>query len=54
MANTNHSTFDNINANEKDYEVRWDEPQDPQDPKNITNGKKWLIVLIVSLCAFCL
>ncbi|EXJ91425.1 hypothetical protein A1O1_04537 [Capronia coronata CBS 617.96] len=41
---------------EKAFEVGWDGPGDPMNPKNMSGGRKWLIVMTLafgSLCVTC-
>ncbi len=38
---------------EKEYEVQWDGEKDPMNPRNLGLGRKWIIVLVVSLGSTC-
>lgn len=43
-----------VAAGEGDYEVGWvNGEQDPSNPKAFSVARKWLIVIIVSTCSFC-
>jgi len=35
------------------FEVQWDGKDDPMSPRNFNPVRKWLIVIIVSSCSFC-
>ena len=37
----------------KEYEVQWDGERDPLNPRNFSNGRKWVIVLILSAGSTC-
>ena len=37
----------------KQFEVQWDGSDDPMDPKNLSKGRKWMVVLIVSAGSTC-
>ncbi|KAI9759981.1 MAG: hypothetical protein M1835_000260, partial [Candelina submexicana] len=38
---------------EKTFEVHWDGDNDPMNPRSMPKGKKWLIVIIVSMSSTC-
>ncbi len=38
---------------EKTFEVQWDGDNDPMNPRSMPKGKKWLIVIVVSISAIC-
>ena len=38
---------------EKEFEVSWDGDQDPMNPRNMSNGRKWIVVAIVSAGSTC-
>ena len=38
---------------EKEFEVQWDGDQDPMNPRNMSNGRKWIVVAIVSAGSTC-
>ncbi|MCJ1351001.1 MAG: hypothetical protein MMC33_000983 [Icmadophila ericetorum] len=38
---------------EKQFEVRWDGENDPRNPRSMSNPRKWLVVLIVSMSSLC-
>ena len=38
---------------EKEFEVRWDGEEDPMNPRNLGLGRKWMIVLVVSMGSTC-
>ena len=38
---------------EQEFEVQWDGDHDPMNPRNMTNGRKWIVVAIVSAGSTC-
>ena len=38
---------------DKEFEVKWDGDDDPMNPRNMSHGRKWVIVLIVSAGSTC-
>ena len=44
---------ENGKSEEKQFEVKWDGPDDPMDPKNMSRARKWTIVVIVSSGSTC-
>ena len=44
---------ENVRDEEKEYEVGWDGDQDPMNPKNMSTGRKWVIVLVLSSGSAC-
>ena len=38
---------------DKEFEVKWDGDNDPLNPRNMSSGRKWVIVLIVSAGSTC-
>ena len=38
---------------EKEFEVQWDGDHDPMNPRNMSNGRKWIVVAIVSAGSTC-
>lgn len=41
------------NHEAKQFQVQWDGRDDPMNPKNLSKGKKWMVVLIVSAGSTC-
>jgi hypothetical protein len=41
------------NAEEKQFEVKWDGESDPMNPRNRKKAQKWMIVLIMASSALC-
>jgi hypothetical protein len=40
-------------AEEKEFEVKWDGENDPLNPRNRKKSRKWMIVLIMASSALC-
>lgn len=38
---------------EPEFVVGWDGPNDPENPRNMSYGRKWLIVIILSMGSSC-
>ena len=38
---------------EKEFEVQWDGDHDPMNPRNMSKGRKWIVVAIVSAGSTC-
>lgn len=44
---------DKASAEAEEFTVSWDGPNDTWNPRNMSLGRKWLIVLIVSMGSVC-
>ena len=52
MTTARSNPENNNGVEEKDFEVRWNGPDDRDDPRNLPTWRKWLRLMIVSQGAF--